>query len=256
MDQMLGAAQVPPEAMAMLAGMSMRADGSIWSAATGPGASDYMAFAKAALAKDFAELMSAMTGLPGGLDQMMAAMAQAQGIPYLTEVTMTVEGSGQMVGHDETDGADEDEDGGHVHHDRSGGRLAVRDPRRIQDRQVVSAAALWCGVLIGHPQPILHGGRPECPRQQLGAPAVEGRPDRARQHDVAIVHLHVDDRAVPSRSGPQRGVLLHPVRNQLLELVVVQQPVLCTSDGFCSHLLLTLPLAWADPASAQKIHHI
>jgi hypothetical protein len=97
MDQMMGGAQVPPEAGAMLAGVSMRMDGSIWAAPTGPGAAEYMAFMKAAQAKDIMELMSAMTGLAGGLDQMMSATAQAPGIPYVTEVTMTAEGTGPMV---------------------------------------------------------------------------------------------------------------------------------------------------------------
>jgi hypothetical protein len=97
MDEMMGGAQVPPEATAMLAGISMRMDGSIWSTTAGPGAAEYMAYAKAALQKDILELMSAMTGLAGGLDQMMSAMAQAPGIPYLTEVTMTAEGAGPVV---------------------------------------------------------------------------------------------------------------------------------------------------------------
>lgn len=97
MDQMMGGAQVPPEAATMLAGVTMRMDGTIWSATTGPGAADYMAFMKAAQAKDIMELMSAMTGLAGGLDQMMSATVQAPGIPYLTEVTMNAEGAGPVV---------------------------------------------------------------------------------------------------------------------------------------------------------------
>jgi hypothetical protein len=97
MDEMMGGAQVPPEALAMLAGVTMRMNGSVWSATTGPGAGEYMAFMKASLSKDILELMSAMTGLAGGLDQMMSATAQAPGIPYLTEVTMTAEGAGPVV---------------------------------------------------------------------------------------------------------------------------------------------------------------
>jgi hypothetical protein len=97
MDEMMGGAQVPPEATAMLAGVTMRMDGSIWSATSGPGAAEYMAYTKAALQKDILELMAAMTGLAGGLDQMMSATAQAPGLPYLTEVTMTAEGAGPVV---------------------------------------------------------------------------------------------------------------------------------------------------------------
>jgi hypothetical protein len=97
MDQMLGGTQMPPEAAAMLAGVRMKMNGSIWSATSGPGATEYMAYTKAAVAKDIMELMTAMTGLAGGMDQMLSATMQAPGIPYLTEVLMTVEGSGQMV---------------------------------------------------------------------------------------------------------------------------------------------------------------
>jgi hypothetical protein len=50
MDEMMGG-QMPPEAAAMLQGVSMRMDGSVWSATTGPGAAEYVAFMKAALQK-------------------------------------------------------------------------------------------------------------------------------------------------------------------------------------------------------------
>jgi hypothetical protein len=97
-DEMMGGAETPPEMAAMLQGVSMKLDGSIWSAPTGPGAADYMAFMKAAVDRNVLGLMAnAMPGLSGGLNQMMAAMAKAPGIPYLTETAMTVEGTGPMV---------------------------------------------------------------------------------------------------------------------------------------------------------------
>jgi hypothetical protein len=40
-----------------------------------------------------------------GMDQMMSASLQAPGIPYLTEMTMSVEGSGEMVQDDAQMGA-------------------------------------------------------------------------------------------------------------------------------------------------------
>jgi hypothetical protein len=36
-------------------------------------------------------------GQSGGMDKLMAAAASAPGLPYLTEITMTMEGSGPMV---------------------------------------------------------------------------------------------------------------------------------------------------------------
>jgi hypothetical protein len=57
-----------------------------------------MAFNKAALASNLLGAISGMqAGQAGGMDKMMAAIASAPGVPYLTEITMTVEGSGQMA---------------------------------------------------------------------------------------------------------------------------------------------------------------
>ena len=98
MSEMMGNAQVPPEAAAMLQGVRMRMDGSIWAATTGPGAAEYIAFSKAQAAANMqAVLAGAMPTMSGGLDQVMTAMQEAQGIPYLTEMTMTIEGTGQVV---------------------------------------------------------------------------------------------------------------------------------------------------------------
>ncbi len=36
-------------------------------------------------------------GQAGGMDKMMAAVGSAPGVPYLTEITMTFEGSGPMA---------------------------------------------------------------------------------------------------------------------------------------------------------------
>ncbi|MBA3886452.1 MAG: hypothetical protein H0X67_12075 [Acidobacteria bacterium] len=98
MDQVMGGGQVPPEAAAMLQGVSMKMDGSVWSATTGPGAAEFMAYTKAFVDQNMMAVMaSGMPGLAGGIDQMMAASTQAPGIAYLTEMTMTVEGTGQVV---------------------------------------------------------------------------------------------------------------------------------------------------------------
>lgn len=98
MDQMVGGAQMPPEAAAMLEGVHMKLEGSIWSTTSGPGAAEFTAFTKAMLAADMAKIASgSIPGMTGAMDQMMAATAQTPGLPYLTEMTMTVAGTGQMV---------------------------------------------------------------------------------------------------------------------------------------------------------------
>jgi hypothetical protein len=97
MDEMMGGANVPPEAAAMLNGVSMRMNGSIWSSTAGPAAAEFMAYTKAAVEQRIMEVITGGMGLTGGLDEMMAATTQAPGISYLTEVTMTVEGTGEMV---------------------------------------------------------------------------------------------------------------------------------------------------------------
>lgn len=98
MGEMMGGAQMPPEAAAMLQGVHMKIEGSIWSTTSGPGAAEYTAFTRATRAGDMAKVMaSSMPAMAGGMDQMMAAAAEAPGIAYLTEMTMTVDGSGQMV---------------------------------------------------------------------------------------------------------------------------------------------------------------
>lgn len=98
MDQMMGGTQMPPEAAGMLQGVSMRMDGSVWSATTGPGAAEFMAYTKTAIEKNILEVLAGnVPGLAGGLDQMMSASLQAPGVPYLNEMTITAEGTGQMV---------------------------------------------------------------------------------------------------------------------------------------------------------------
>lgn len=91
--------QMPPEAAEAMKDLKMLMDGSIWVAKGGPGAAEYTAFQKAAVE---AKLASALAGLMGGesrggIDKLMAAVSEAPGIPYLTEMTMDVEGTSPMV---------------------------------------------------------------------------------------------------------------------------------------------------------------
>lgn len=94
----ISGAQLPPEAVAMMKDVQMVFAGSIWTAPSAPGAAEYSAFTKAALSSNlFAALAGMAGGSSGGLDKLMEAAASAPGLPYLTDMTMTFEGSGQMV---------------------------------------------------------------------------------------------------------------------------------------------------------------
>ena len=92
------AGQMQPDAAAMLKDVKMRINGSMWIARDVPGAAELMAYNKAALDS---KLLSAISGLPagqsGGMEQLMTAAASAPGIPYLTEMTMVLEGTGPIV---------------------------------------------------------------------------------------------------------------------------------------------------------------
>src|SRR5688500_16986318 len=94
----MGGQQMPPEAAAMMKDVNMAMSGSVWTAKSAPGAAEYSAYTQAALKSG---IFAAMSGLPagtsGGMDKLMAAAASAPGVPYLTEITMTMEGSGPMA---------------------------------------------------------------------------------------------------------------------------------------------------------------
>jgi hypothetical protein len=92
--------QMPPEAVAAMKDVRMAMTGSVWIATSGPGVSDYVRFQKAATD---AKMIAALTGVAltpagrGSLEELMAATAAAPGLPYLTEMTMTFEGTGKAV---------------------------------------------------------------------------------------------------------------------------------------------------------------
>jgi hypothetical protein len=88
--------QMPPQAAEMLRDMRVLLKGSIWTAKAAPGASDYLAFQKAAIEANLAAILAG--GLPGGpsngMDKILRQFSGAEGIPYLTEVTINIEGTG------------------------------------------------------------------------------------------------------------------------------------------------------------------
>jgi hypothetical protein len=93
-----GGAQVPPEAAEMLKDLTMVMKGSMWVAKDAPGAAEYIAFQKALAKSDLAGATSKLSGLNlPGMDKMTKAMSGVDGLPYLTVLDMTIEGSGQIA---------------------------------------------------------------------------------------------------------------------------------------------------------------
>lgn len=101
-----GGSALPPETAAMLKGVIVRITGSTWVAKDAPGAADYAAFqqiaAKVAVAAMTRLSASAPGGapaspIPSGMERLVTGFPEAPGIPYLTELTTSIEGSGQLV---------------------------------------------------------------------------------------------------------------------------------------------------------------
>ena len=90
--------QMPAEAAAMMQGVVMAMQGSMWVAKDAPGAGEYVAFQKAAMSS---EMQAAALGASGvsipGMDKLMKAMSSLEGMAYMTEMTINVEGSGQVA---------------------------------------------------------------------------------------------------------------------------------------------------------------
>jgi hypothetical protein len=99
MSEMKFGGGMPPEAAEMMRGLKMVLKGSIWVAKDVPGAADYVAFQKAvAGAGDLGSVINGASGLGmPGLDKMLKSIANVNGMAYLTEMTMTIEGTGQMA---------------------------------------------------------------------------------------------------------------------------------------------------------------
>jgi hypothetical protein len=89
-------AQMPPEAAAMMQGMKVKLNGSVWVAKDAPGAAEYMAFQKAAAAEQLAGASAVGINMPG-MENFAKAMGTMTGLPYLTEMETSIEGTGQMA---------------------------------------------------------------------------------------------------------------------------------------------------------------
>jgi hypothetical protein len=99
MSEMTSNQQMPPQAAEMFKDLQMLMKGSIWVAKSAPGAAEYVAFHKAALEANLAAILAG--GVPGapsnGMDRVFKKFTEAEGVPYLTELNMTIEGSGQAA---------------------------------------------------------------------------------------------------------------------------------------------------------------
>jgi hypothetical protein len=88
----------PQSAAAVLKDVRMVLNGTIWIAKTAPGAEEYTAFTRAALKSGLFSAASGMkAGQSGGFDKLLAAQASAPGLPYLSEIALTFEGTGPVV---------------------------------------------------------------------------------------------------------------------------------------------------------------
>lgn len=99
--EMSGSPQLPPEAAAMMKDVMMVMSGSMWVAKNGPGVTDYVAFQKAASQANMAAVLGLGNAVPGmgagGFDRLMSTFSGGNGLPYLTEMSMSFEGTGPMV---------------------------------------------------------------------------------------------------------------------------------------------------------------
>jgi len=94
----VGGPNLPPEAVAAMKGMSIVMKGSMWVTKDTPGGAEYLAYNKALASADIASAVAGMSGLNmPGLDSMTKAQASVNGLAYLTEMTMKIEGTGQMA---------------------------------------------------------------------------------------------------------------------------------------------------------------
>jgi hypothetical protein len=98
MAEMAANSQMPAEASEMMKSIRLAMAGRMWVAKSGPGVAEYMAFQSASTKGDMVSMMASIPGMKGsGIDRLMGAFSNAGGIPYLTELSMTIEGNAQIA---------------------------------------------------------------------------------------------------------------------------------------------------------------
>ena len=90
--------KMPPEAAAAMQGVKMMMAGSMWVAKDVPGMAEYVAYQKASASIDMSSAAAGVSGVNvPGMDQVMKAMGSIDGMAYLTEMTVNVQGTGQIA---------------------------------------------------------------------------------------------------------------------------------------------------------------
>jgi hypothetical protein len=77
----------------MLQDMLMKMNGSIWMAKSGPAVAEFVAFQKAALDAQMASVLAGSMS-SDGMERLLRGLANGNGMPFLTEMTMTFDGAG------------------------------------------------------------------------------------------------------------------------------------------------------------------
>jgi hypothetical protein len=89
---------MPKEALEMLKGAKMITKGVVWVAKSAPGAGEYAAFMKAATAANLASpTVPGLGPAQGNLDQALRLFGRADGIAYLSEADVSLEGTAPIV---------------------------------------------------------------------------------------------------------------------------------------------------------------
>jgi len=97
MVEVIGA-QLPPEAVEAMKGLSVVMKTSMWVTKDAPGAAEYSAYYKALGKTDLAAAALKASGVNvPGLDKLMKALTGVDGLNYLTVMDMALEGTGPMA---------------------------------------------------------------------------------------------------------------------------------------------------------------
>ena len=94
-----GMGQMPPQVTQAMKDVKMVMKGSVWMAKDVPGAAEYMAFQKAMAKLNILPPSAGNRGMNGmsGIDRMSRLFTGNEGLAYMTEMEMSVEGSDPMV---------------------------------------------------------------------------------------------------------------------------------------------------------------
>ena len=124
----------------MMQGMKMVMSGSIWVAKEVPGAAEYLAFQKAAGVERYGGRGGRPASTFPGMDKMIKAMGSVDGMTYLTEMTMNIEGTGQIADMMKQMGAMKIDHADDLGQGRRAQRRPVQGARGLHHREVTRSA--------------------------------------------------------------------------------------------------------------------